>query len=441
MDARGIIKGKILFGVFVLLSSMMTIVMVIINQKIGLKKSNIRSISYKDPHEFTEHPPFLSEPYLNYKLVKLPTPGLYDKPVHDIFYNTSGFNTDRSVFVVPRRAYFVNRTVLGEQRKMILIIAEINHEALNSISGCEMNDQLARNVNVINENSFTGWVRSHHKECTHRIVVVECVGFPRQAIINGSATKLIYKKKGEDFYSRVETEKPLHFSSRSQFSTTTHGKGSIFACSALYNHPGRLHDWLKYQKTLGVDFVHLNVDASFSVNATEIYPFLNESLHNGFVKMEVWNDIVGERMFYHSQIVKYQDCLYRYLGVFEYGIFYDVDDFFNPMLPDHKDIHYYFNREFSKPKIGSIYFEWLQMLCGPDSKLHKTLSDGNVTSILSGYELRHPTRNRKCAHRLNATVFVKIHRVERNLPGYAVAMVNTTVAYIAHNRITNIKSC
>lgn len=351
-----------------------------------------------------------------------------------IFYNTSGFNTDRSIYVVPRRAYLDNRTMFGEPRNMVVIIAEIHYDALESIVACKLNQERSNSIRVVIEHSFTGWVKGNHKECTHRIVVVQCLDFPTHAISNGSSTGLIYKKKGEVCYSYVETEKPLKFQSRTQSSTPTRGKGSIFACCTLYSHPKQLHDWLRYQKTLGVDFVHLNVDTSFAKNAMAIYPFLNESLHNGFVQMEVWNNIVGPGMYYRGQITKYQDCLYRYIGEFEFGIFLDSDDFFNPVLPGHKDIHYYFNVGFSNHKAGSICFSWVHMHCAPIAKLQKTLADGNLTSILSGNKSVLAV-TRKCAHRMNATVLVKIHETEKSFPGYEQVNDEKRLAYVAHNSI------
>ena len=76
-----------------------------------------------------------------------------------------------------------------------------------------------------------------------------------------------------------------------------------------------------------------------SADITFDYPFLLESIQNGFVQYDIWNNIVGSRMYNRGQILKYQNCLYRYLGVFEFGMFYNVDDFFIPRLLGHKDIH------------------------------------------------------------------------------------------------------
>lgn len=121
-------------------------------------------------------------------------------------------------------------------------------------------------------------------------------------------------------------------------SLPSRGKGSIVVCATLYGHPPRFDEWLKYQKTLGVDMVHLSVETSFY---HEIYPSLKEFLDSGFVKIEIWKDIVGERLFYHGQ--NYQDCIFRHMGI---GLLCDYDDFFIPLVPTHKDIHYYLDKFF-----------------------------------------------------------------------------------------------
>lgn len=346
-------------------------------------------------------------------------------PIQDIFY-TDRLNTDRSVFVVPRRAYIDNRIVGGKPRNLVMILAEVHDSALSySIAACEIDQNHSKAINLNYELLYTRWVRSYHGG-THRIVLVECVGLDTSSVTNGSSTYLIYRKKGDNYYSRVKTEMPLFIH------RMTMKAGSTFACATVYGQPKRLSDWLRYQKTLGVDLVHLNVHTSF---AKEKYPVLNESLLDGFVRMDVWEDIVGERMFYHSQITKYQDCLYRYIGVYEYGIFYDVDDFLNPVLPDHKDIHYYLNREFSDPKIGTVCFKWVRSLCGPIRTLHKALTTGNVTSILSGHK-SVVLKEMKCSHRLNSALLISTHKSHSHLPGAGKKVkVDKHQAYVAHNQM------
>lgn len=276
-----------------------------------------------------------------------------DQPIRDILYNTSGTNSDRSVLVVPRRAYYDMRVKHGQQRNTVLIICEVNFDALKAISGCEVNGKYATSIRIMREENFSNWVKTHRTNYTHRLAVVECLGFSPEVLTKGSITKLLYKMPGDNYYSRVQTEKPLFLSSKENTYPTipTRGKASVVVCTTVYNQPKQLHEWLIYQQSVGVDMVHISADISFNEKA---YPLLNELIQNGTVQLDIWNNVVGKRMYNYGQILKYQDCLYHYMGVFEFGAFHDVDEVFNLAFPGHKDIHYYFNDAFSESNTETV---------------------------------------------------------------------------------------
>ena len=355
-------------------------------------------------------------------------------PIVNISYNVQGQNKDnRQVLVVPRRAYYDNRIVKGKPRTIVVILSEVEDNTVKDIVACEINGYYSKSVNIIKDD--VSWVRWHKKGYTHCSVTVQCLGLPEAAILNGSTTHVIYKKKAESFYSRVETEKPLLITSPAVRS------GSVLMCATLFGHPRNLDAWLKYQKTIGVDLVRLNVHPSFSQNATHITPYLKEAIDSGFVLMETWNDIVGERFYYYGKQVRYQDCVYRYMNTYEFALFLDHDDFFNPLIPNHNSIHYYLDKLFADNKTGSVYFQWKLMECAPKPEALDTLPDGNLTSILSGYNNTLQIE-RKCAHRLRAVDSVKIHRALSFLPGYKAVDLKSykykplNIAYVAHNRWT-----
>ena len=149
--------------------------------------------------------------------------------------------------------------------------------------------------------------------------------------------------------------------------------------------------------------------------------------------MEIWRSIVGGRIFYHSQKLKYQDCLYRYIGVFEYVVILDYDDFFNPIIPEHKDIHYYLSEFFHSDNIGTVCMPWRQMECRPVESLIRDVPHGNLTAILGGYE-SHLRDQTKCVHRLIAPTMISVHGVLELLPNYTKTSSPHELAYVAHNR-------
>ena len=370
-------------------------------------------------------------------------------PIKDVYYKFSGNNSDRSVFLVPRTAYFDRRLVDGKSRNRILVISEVHDLALYAISACELNGRhISNSIHLIYETSFTKWVRRTFRKMSsyysHRIAVIECEYLP-ELITNGSIVKILYKKSSNHmFYNRVETEMPLLVTNLGvNPSRPTQGLGSVVACSTVYGHPEAegLDNWLRYQRTLGVDLVHLDVDVTFyeGVNLSKVYPFLGESMRKGFVQIDYWNNVVGTRMYNRGQMLKYQNCIYRYMGMFDFGMFSDIDDFFNPMIPQHRHIHYYLNDAFSNKTVGTACLNWKTFPCQYRSKEHLEIPGGNVTAVIStegSYWRTEP----KCAHRLNATLLVYVHSVHTSLPGYSHSYINQSFAYVAHNRFSG-KAC
>ena len=356
-------------------------------------------------------------------------------PLRDIIYSTNGSSSDRATFVVPRRVYYDNRLVFGKRRNSVIILAEErwhNESNVNKILACELNGHISKSIKVL-------YTRPQDPHYANLHLVIQCIGLPQNAIFNGSTARVIYKKKDESFYSRVVSEKPLFLHEGSHNpSTPTKGQGSIVVCTTMYGHPDKFDQWLMYQKYLGVERVYVNAHPSFSEGALDIYPFFKDSLKNGFAHMDIWNQY-GNKTNTYNQMMKYQDCLYRHIGVFEYGFFYDYDDFFNPVLADHKDAHYYLSKFFSDDKVGTVCMQWRQMRCGPIEKLVKDLPHGNLTSILSSTR-SNVRRRKKCAHRLSAPKMVSVHRIESFLGKYRSVDCPKELAYVAHNRHTN-KQC
>ena len=351
-----------------------------------------------------------------------------DLPLHDMVYkNESRLNSDRAVFVVPRIAYYDRRLVRNKPRNKVLIIAEIHYKALNTIKACELNGHVSESVSVLKDDD-----EKRSGDFTHCYVIVECEGFAKDLITEDSTTKLIYKKEGDRFYSRVTTEKPLLLTNDG--SHPTQGSTSIVVCSTLSGHPELFKEWLKYQDTIGVDFVHFNADKSFYENPTTLInpPYLQESINDHFAQVEVWNDIVGKRIRNAGKDWKYKDCILRYAGIFGHGMLAAVDEFFTPLDPTSMNVNRYLNKQFSRVNVASVKFDTRQMQCGPIPELRKNLMNGNVTSILSGYASIQGLK-KITAHRLNSFLMT-------NFPGFTSATVSTKYAYFAQNRVTK-KPC
>lgn len=352
-----------------------------------------------------------------------------DGPIcHDRWYNVSG---REYLDIVPRRAYYDNRIVYGKNRNLVTVLTEMLHSAdvEESVLHCELNGFYSAEVTVTMEDTW--WVRTHKPGHTHYNTVIQCPGFPKQAIRQGSTVSLIYRAKNESCYSRVATEKPLFLMNTPM--QPTQGKGSVVVCSALFGLPPYLNEWLRYQKAIGVDRVHFNVEASFAENATKIYPYLREALRTGFASMEVWRNYVGERMYYYAQILKYQDCVMRFAGVYEYAFLCDSDDFFNPMIPG-KDVHFHLSKLFTSTQLSSVRLRWKRFECKPVESVYKHLLDRNITKSLGVNTTSSWTTNYKSIYRLVSTGLVAVHDEYKIFPGHHFVTANASVAYMAHIR-------
>ena len=353
---------------------------------------------------------------------------------HKCNHSYTVLDDDLNLEIVPRRAYFDNRTVSGKPRNLVMVLAELldNEATEKSIVSCELNGHHTK-ARVVRER--TTWVREFFPGHTHANSYVYCEGFPKEVISNGSTVRLVYrcnntKFNDEDCYCMIAVEKPLVLMKSGEPK-----RNSIVICTALYDRPPYFDQWLKYQHTIGIDKVHLNVEASFAENATSIYPSLKEALDTGFVSMEVWKNYVANKIYYYSHTTKLQDCVMRYTGVYDYTFVCDVDEFFVPLVPDEKDIHYYVNRFFNKNFLSSINVSWRRFLCKPDQSLYRHLRDGNVTQALTGPDSswdKHP----KTIHRLAVTGIVGAHKSFSNLPGYKSTKLDRRFAYMGHVRPT-----
>ena len=344
---------------------------------------------------------------------------------------TRRYDTLNSSFqdVVPRRAYYDNRTLNpGGPRNVVWILSEmLDTQAVeDSVLTCQLNGYYSK-ANV--EREATWWVRKHYPGHTHCNTFIQCVGFPEVAIRSGTFVSIIYKRSMDSCYSRVVTEKALVLIQNNGFSA---GKNTIVTCGALYGDPPFFNEWLKYQKALGVDKVHFAVERSFSDNATARYPFLEEALKSGFAEIEVWENFIGDKIYYYSHAIKLQDCALRYTGVYEFAFISDSDDFFIPMK-SRKDIDYYTKKLFSNPRLASVHLHWKRYKCNPDPSVYKSLPNGNVTQSLVDYASEW-TGNFKSIHRLYAVDIVSVHTEAKRLPGYRASRVDRKLAYVAHMR-------
>ena len=92
---------------------------------------------------------------------------------------------------------------------------------------------------------------------------------------------------------------------------------------------GMLYQWLRYQKTIGVDHVHMIAEDTVATNGDLEHEIIRNALKENYLSIDFWPRWFNETELYHSsQHLASNDCVYRFLGVYDYIIIADSDDFF-----------------------------------------------------------------------------------------------------------------
>ena len=213
-----------------------------------------------------------------------------------------GYTTDSEV--IPRKVYYDNRTVEGKSRDVVSIIGDISDYSFGKgiVTHCALNGHKSKRVSIYKDPGIN-WVNRAHPKIKRFFAIVECYGLPHSAISDGSIAYVVYKERNNKTLVRVPVEHPLVFNNMDSNSTPLRGNNSVVQWTCMFDHPPRFNEWLIYQKTLGFDRVHLNVDKSFADNATIIYPLLAEVLNNEVVVIEVWSKFIDITFYYSESIM------------------------------------------------------------------------------------------------------------------------------------------
>ena len=353
--------------------------------------------------------------------------------------------------LLPRSVYFDSRHRDGYDNATVILV-QITKTAIKEkrIVGCAVDKHFnTTDFEFKILDIFRSWVHHHYSSLTHDQARLTCYNLPAH---QGSRVFVLYKDKtGKTL--KIEAEKRLYFpvnAPSTQLSisqTANESSTSIMVCTTMFGKPPWLREWLVYQKTIGVDFIHIYAQESFIAEGGANNSVLQSYLKSGYAKLEVWKAYLDKSQdYYHQQPLLYVDCIYRYRTEFDYALLYDTDDFFVPVIPGQTDIHYYANRLFHNEKIAAVPFKWVDYYpdCGLTTR-PEDIKDGNVTKHLA-FKICKARPERKSMYRLSVVVEVQIHDVVKLMPGYVRygfvrnqptnwrSSAPSDIAYVAHNR-------
>ena len=320
------------------------------------------------------------------------------------------------------RSVYLDSRPRGGYESVCIFMVEIHKHVLakNSIVSCTVGSTSTTHFKVrVAENS--GWIHKEYPEITHEQAMIDCFDVSAE---NGSRAYISFQQFNSTIV--VESERPLfipapHVPPRNNKTVT------VMACALIYGTPPVLDNWLRYQKTIGIDHVYLIAEKSFGDAGNLERSPLKEMIRGGYVSVEIWTPyLTAFEIFYHSQMLGYEDCIYRFQGTYDYAFTYDPDVFFVPLVPGELSIQYYAETLCLK---GSCTFRQIQYFL--DCGVSEVGADGNVTAHLLSNKSFNVLDGRGL-HKLYASVDVGIHSALILRRGYVINNVPASLAYVAH---------
>ena len=330
------------------------------------------------------------------------------------------------------RSVYVDNT---QSQGLVTFLIEVRKSILsqNSIMACRVGEHFTTTLmtrTLYTNGPLAGPFIDDKPYLTHTMALVDCSGLP--TVKNGSNSSLIFITPS-GFLLPAESERPLMIQPQPLEENQPY---RILCCTAvLYGKPPYLKDWLTYQKVIGINHVYMIATDGFQdLNK----PYIRRAISEGFLTIEIWQEYLQSNVDirYHSQLLAYQDCIYRFRQLYDYVMMADQDDFFIPLVPN-MTLRYYIdgwciNR-------GSCAFHWFEYNTGCGMKDGPAV-DGNLTTLLVSSEYTERVSS-KCIHKLSAVKEVGVHRAREYMNGYGEVKIPKEVAYVAHLRLRSVHVC
>ena len=362
---------------------------------------------------------------------------IYSNPISPLLILPFPMSKDLIVF----SAHFDDRP-RGNHRNITVILIGASKRVfeLNMITGC--------GVGIINASQFhVRYVYEDHlmhkwlgkNKYTYEQLVVECYDLP---VTPGDRAFVTYKANPTKELA-IQTVKPVVIPEPRIIPKGRYNFSVVVCTKAHTRSVTWLPEFLRYQKALGVDHVHLTILDEF-IKDEGLHNYLsNDSfflkhVKDNYISVQVWKEWYADKEWYvHGTILMYLDCLYRYRGTYDFVSLMDSDDFFTVRVPGmtYKDV---IEKYCVNEGIGSCHFNWLFYYPGICGLRNKVGEDGNVTAALVPHRPVDEQSRLKSIHNSAAVVDSSFHDAtckECLLKGYKLVHIPKHIAYVAHNRM------
>ena len=356
--------------------------------------------------------------------------------------------TPLSKDVIIRSAYLDDRPRNGHDKIGVFLVA-VKQLIIESklITGCGVGEEVSSNFKVrfLEENRLMHeWLYVHSRlpHFAYEEYILECYDVP---MTNRSKAFVLFKTSNHSQIHMATSEFPLMFPAPR---VQPNGQGkydfSVVTCTEAHNKKvAWLREFVRYQKTIGVDHIHINILDTF-VNDGGLDTLLKDSqvaegVANGYVTMTVWTDMIetSGKVYSYSAILRKLDCIYRFRGTYDYAFLLDSDDFFNPLIHGKHYLKDYVQNWCRGDKsAGSCYFNWYYYYPDDCGLKEGPAEDGNLTRLLKSYK-RWSNKHFKSVHLISAVLDAGYHHANCNnclLPGYRAVHIDPRYAFVAHLR-------
>lgn len=173
---------------------------------------------------------------------------------------------------------------------------------------------------------------------------------------------------------RVMAERPILLRPRSDRS-----RGSVVVCAAMLPHyTPFLEDWIQYQKTIGVDHIHLVLESLFLNQGRFDEELLQRNVEQAYLSVEFWHQWFNSTdICDHSLDLALYNCALQFQELYSYVAFSDPRDFFVPRDSSLRPrLSEYLSRLCPNTH---CQFEWRNIIY---RDCEKAGSDGNVTAVV-----------------------------------------------------------
>ena len=335
--------------------------------------------------------------------------------------------------LIVRAAYYDLRPRNGHINTTVFLIEVHKHLLGNrSIVGCGVGNKVTTTLSIRTEKKHS-WLHQVHPRLTHDVAMVDCFDLPVKAGLKAFIWYTIKQANSRtvDLF-RVESEHPCFVPTPKQ----NHNKDDvkIVTCmGAVRDFPPYLNEFIRYQKYLGVDHIYMTGEDSIIRNGVfESDEYVLKAMHEGYISFTFWHSWLDEEhIFYHSQMLGYHNCIYRFQGTYDYVFILDSDEFFIPLVPNEKTLDYYVDKYCH---LGSCVFERIEFFPDCGVQWERLGQHGNVTNTLVSHISKRLPGGGKCLNRISAILDSGIHIPMDILDGYRKMHIPATVAYVAHMR-------